>query len=52
MPDDSGTDFKVGDKVFVKAAHFRTTQPSKELSEKNPRSFEIIAQVGRASFTL
>ena len=45
-------DFKVGDKVFVKAEHFRTTRPSKKLSEKNLGPFEIIAQVGRASFTL
>jgi len=45
-------DFKVGDKVFVKAAHFRTTRPSKKLSEKNLGPFKIIAQVGRASFTL
>jgi len=45
-------DFKVGDKVFVKAAHFRTTRPSKKLSEKNLGPFEIIAQVGQASFTL
>jgi hypothetical protein len=44
-------DFKVGDKVYVKAAHFRTTRPSK-LSEKNLGPFEIIAQVGPASFTL
>jgi len=45
-------EFKVGDKVFVKAAHFRTTRPSKKLSEKNLGPFEIIAQVGAASFTL
>jgi hypothetical protein len=45
-------DFKVGDKVYVKAAHFRTTQPSKKLSEKNLSPFEIIAQVGPALFTL
>jgi hypothetical protein len=45
-------DFKVGDKVYVKAAHFRTTRPSKKLSEKNLGPFEIIAQVGPASFTL
>src|SRR5882724_13390742 len=44
-------DFKVGDKVFVKAAHFRTTRPSKKLSEKNLGPFKIIAQVGHASFT-
>jgi hypothetical protein len=45
-------DFKVGDKVYVKAAHFRTTRPSKKLSEKNFGPFEIIAKVGHASFTL
>src|ERR1700730_6906257 len=45
-------DFKVRDKVFVKAEHFRTTRPSKKLSEKNLGPFEIIAQVGRTSFTL
>ena len=45
-------DFKVRDKVFVKAEHFRTTRPSKMLSEKNLGPFEIITQVGRASFTL
>jgi hypothetical protein len=45
-------DFKVGDKVFIKAAHFHTTWPSKKLSEKNLNHFKIIAQVGPASFTL
>ena len=45
-------DFKVGDKVFVKAAHFRTTRPSKKLSEKNLGPFDIIAKVGHSSFTL
>src|SRR6202789_2625099 len=45
-------DFKVGDKVYVKAAHFRTTRPSKKLSEKNLGPFKIIAKVGPASFTL
>ena len=45
-------DFKVGDLVFIKAAHFRTTQPSKKLSEKNLGPYEIIAQAGKASFTL
>ena len=44
--------YKVGDNVFVKAEHFRTTQPSKKLSEKNLGPFEIIAQVGRTLFTL
>jgi len=36
-------DFKVGDKVFVKAQFFQTTQPSKKLSEKYLRPYEIIA---------
>ena len=45
-------DFKVGDLVFVKAAHFRTTRPSKKLSEKNLGPYKIIAQAGKASFTL
>jgi hypothetical protein len=45
-------DFKVGDYAFVKAAFFRTTRPSRKLSEKNLGPFEIIAQVGTHSFTL
>jgi hypothetical protein len=45
-------DFKVGDQVYVKAAFFRTTRPSRKLSEKNLGPFEIIAQVGSLSFTL
>ena len=36
-------DFKVGNKVFVKAQFFQTTQPSKKLSEKYLGSYEIIA---------
>ena len=28
-------DFKVGDQVFIKAKYFRSTRPSKKLSEKN-----------------
>jgi len=36
-------DFKVGDKVFVKAQFFRTTQPSKKLSEKYLKPYKIIA---------
>ena len=35
-------DFKVGDKVFVKAKFFQTTQPLKKLSEKYLRPYEII----------
>ena len=36
-------DFKVGNKVFVKAQFFQTTWPSKKLSEKYFRPYEIIA---------
>ena len=45
-------DFKVGQKVFVKAKFFHTTRPSKKLSEKFFGPYEIIAQPGTASFTL
>ena len=45
-------DFKVGDQVFVKAKYFRSTQPSKKLSEKNLGPYPIIAQVGSLSFTI
>jgi len=45
-------DFKVGDKVFVKAQFFQTTQPSKKLSKKYLRPYEIIAQPGTLLFTL
>jgi len=44
--------FKVGDKVFVKAQFFQTTQPLKKLSEKYLRPYEIIFQPGTLSFTL
>ena len=45
-------DFKVGNKVFIKAQFFRTTQPSKKLSEKYLRPYKIISQPGTLSFTL
>ena len=45
-------DFKVGDKVFVKAQFFQTTWPSKKLSEKYLGPYEIIAQPGTLLFTL
>ena len=45
-------DFKVGDKVFVKAKFFQTTWPSKKLSKKYLGSYEIIAQPGTLLFTL
>ena len=46
------SDFKVGDKVFVKAQFFWTTRPSKKLSKKYLRPYEIIVQPGTLSFTL
>ena len=45
------SDFKVGDKVFVKAKFFQTTWPLKKLSEKYLGPYEIIAQPGTLSFT-
>jgi len=45
-------DFKVGDQVYVKAKYFRSTRPSKKLSEKTLGPYAIIAQVGSLSFTL
>jgi hypothetical protein len=42
-------DFKVGDLVFIKAAHFRTTRPLKKQSEKNLGPYDIITQAGKAS---
>ena len=46
------SDFKVGDKVFVKAQFFRTTRPSKKLSEKYLRPYKIISQPSTLLFTL
>ena len=46
------SDFKVGDKVFVKAQFFRITQSLKKLSEKYLGLYEIIAQPGTLLFTL
>jgi len=45
-------DFKVGNKVFVKAQFFQTTQPSKKLSKKYLGPYEIISQPGTLLFTL
>jgi len=45
-------DFKVGDKVFVKAKFFQTTWPSKKLSEKYLRPYKIIAQPSTLLLTL
>jgi hypothetical protein len=44
-------DLKVRDQVFVKAKYFRSTRPSKKLSEKDLGPFEIIARPGTHSFT-
>src|SRR5260221_7862570 len=43
---------KIGDRVYVKAKYFRTTRPSKKLSEKNLGPYEVIAIPGSHSFTL
>ena len=40
------------DQVYVKAKYFRSTQPSKKLSEKNLGPYPIIAQVGTLLFTI
>jgi hypothetical protein len=44
--------FKIGDRVFVKAKFFQTTHPSKKLGKKYFGLFEIIAQAGSVSWTL
>jgi len=46
------SDFKVDDKVFVKAKFFWTTWPSKKLSKKYLGPYKIIAQLGTLLFTL
>ena len=45
-------DFKVGDLVYVKAKYFRSTRPTKKLSEKNLGPYPIITQVSTLSFTI
>src|SRR5438445_12813904 len=44
--------FKIGDQVYVKAKYFRSTRPSKKLSEKNLGPFSIISLLGTHSVTL
>ena len=44
--------FKVGDKVFVKAQFFQTTYPLKKLSKKYLGPYKIISQLGTLLFTL
>jgi len=45
-------DFQVGQSVFVRSQYFWMTRPSKKLSEKYLRPYEIIAQPSLQSFTL
>jgi len=45
-------DFKIGQKIYIKAQFIRTTCPSKKLSEKNLGPYKIIAQPSSVSFTL
>jgi len=45
-------DFQVGQSVFVRSQYFWTTRPSKKLSKKYLRPYEIIAQPSPQSFTL
>jgi len=45
-------DFQVRQSVFVRSQYFRTTRPSKKLSEKYLGPYEIIAQPSLQSFTL
>jgi len=45
-------DFQIGQSVFVRSQYFRMTRPSKKLSEKYLRPYEIIAQPSPQSFIL
>ena len=45
-------EFKIGSHTFVKAQFFRTTRPSKKLSEKFLGPYEVIARPGSHSVTL
>ena len=45
-------DFAVGQQVFVKSKFFRTTRPSKKLSDKYLGPYEILAKAGTHSFTI
>ena len=45
-------DFQVGQQVYVRSEHIRTTHPSKKLSEKYLGPYDIIARPGTHSFTL
>ena len=45
-------DFQVRQSVFVRSQYFQTTHPSKKLSKKYLRPYEIIAQLSLQSFIL
>ena len=44
--------FKIGDKVYVRAEHIRTTRPTRKLAEKYLGPFEIINKIGTHSYTI
>jgi len=45
-------DFQIGQEVLVRSEYFRSTRPSKKLSDKYFGPYPIIAQVGKQSYTL
>jgi len=45
-------EFKIGSQVFVKTQYFRTTRPSKKLSDKFLGPYEVLAHPGTHSVTL
>jgi len=45
-------DFVIGQQAFIKAKFFRTTRPSKKLSDKFLGPFDILAKAGSHSYTL
>ena len=45
-------DFPLGSQAYVKAEFFRTTHPSKKLSDKNLGPFEVISRAGTHSYVL
>ena len=45
-------DFPLGSQAYVKAEFFRTTRPSKKLSDKNLGPFEVISRAGTHSYVL
>ena len=45
-------DFKIGEQAFVKAKFFRTTHPSRKLSDKYLGPFKILAKAGTHLYTI